>query len=473
MKAVLRVAWLPVVTMPWAGSAILALLVLPLLLDALLPGYWSKLMLTLSAITALFSWLLVGYALRLVVQPESLLLPDFRRVIATAGVLWGVVLWLLPSALVAFGLGGLAGWWAIGGGGLAIAYMLLVTSGPSLAGYLPLLLIVISNVLPAPVRITLKHAIAHSVWLPSLPLLLAAVILLFYVRRLFSLGDTASPEAPFAPQARFQGSQARAAGTPLARRLRALQAWGAAGNEGRLRRHALRYRSKPTPGRQRKLTSVLLFPYDQPRGWLVSLVWLALAVGPLMLMNFSSAHFSVQHIHARLLNTYVAIMLLTPVNVGFGLAQLRPSLVELYFDLAPHTVRDFNELLVDCFLNTLPGHIVLATLLTAVVTLAIHPQALWHTLLIDVLVLPPTALLVLGLFIVQTANRIANIVIRIVTLLIAAAAYNGAYLALHALGTITGSLVVLGVGWSLGLAVWQASRQMFIDRPLGFESSAG
>ncbi len=460
MKAVIRLTLLPLRMAPWASAAIAVLLGFSLLLPLILPASESTGILVLLGVGAWFLWMLAGFTLKSIAHPETLLLPNFRRALFTAATLWALVFWLLPAAYVSARFGWLSGWWALGGGALAITGALLSSAGVRGAMYFWLLFIV-GNLLPKWLLQMLVGVLDNPL-LPAAALLLAVLMLSFVWRRLFPHDDPALPETPFLPPTPGRRSGSRSP-LPANKLMRRFNAWVEVGNDRRLQRCAARYQAQPGPVRERTLLRILLFPHEQIRGWLGRWVLYG-GMLSIYLLAFGKG------LRVDWIAGYTVFFAMVGLNtVGLGMPRLRPSLLDLYFDLAPTTRATFKTRLVDSFLGLLPGAILSAYVYTGLVSLWLAPHALIQILATTTVLVPPLALATLALYMNLPEGTIARTVINLLTIGGQVIAYWMTYLLLNHLGILVGGGLALIIAWAFALGTWQAARHHFIQSPLHFD----
>ena len=460
MKAVIRLALLPLRMSPWASLAIGVLMGCGVLLQLFLPVGKAAVTLILLGMGLWFLWMLAGSALKSIARPETLLLPNFRRVLFTAAALWGLAFWLLPAASAVLLSGWQAGWWALGGGALLIAWALLSSIGVRGAMYFWLLFIA-ANLLPKWLLKMLVGALNNPL-LPGAALLLAMLLLGFVWRRLFPHDDSALPETPFLPPSPGRRSGFHSP-LPASKPMRRFNEWVELGNDRRLRRCAARYQAHPGPALERALLCILLFPHEQIRGWLGRWVLYG-GMLSIYLLSFDTG------LRADIVAGYTVFLAMAGLNtVGLGMPRLRPSLLDLYFDLAPTTRMMFKTRLVDSFLGLLPGAILSAYVYTGLVSLWLAPRTLVPILATTTVLVPPLTLATLALYMNLPENTLPRVWINLFTLGGQIIAYWMTYLLLSHFGILAGGGLALIIAWAFALGTWQAARKHFIHSPLHFD----
>ena len=461
MRAALKLALLPLRTAPWAIVAIVLMVGFGGVLSVIDRHPHPEIVLIFAGIGFWFLWLLAGMALKGIARKETLLLPDFTRALAQAGVAWALLFWLLPCVIAAALSGLRPAWMALGGGAVGAAWAVLSTSG-SRSGLWIWVLIVGARFVPPSLWLALEPALT-SAWLPLAGLLLAALLLRLTWLRLFSVGDPPLPESPLAAPDPMRRGVGAGAGVPRGKLVRALNGWSELAGSTRLKRLAARYHAAPTPARERALLRSLLLPHEQPRGWLVR--WLLFGVF-LTLYALSVGHDS----SLGVVCGYATFFAMTGLNtIGAGMPRLQPSLVELYFTLAPATRASFRASLVDSFLGVLPGAILSAFVYTTLVALLIDRTQWLQVLTTTAILAPPLALGTLALYLNLPSNVILRTVVTIITVFGQMGAYWTGYALLARFGPLWGGAPTLVLTWGFAIGAWTAARRHWIDSPLSFD----
>ncbi len=459
MRAALKLALLPLRTAPWAIVAIVLMIGFGGVLSVIGRHPHPEIALIFTGIGFGFLWLLAGMALKGIARKETLLLPDFPRALAQAAGAWALLFWLAPCLIVATLYGLRPAWMALGGGAIGAAWAVLSTSG-SRSGLWIWVLIVGARFVPPSLWLALEPALT-SAWLPLTGLLLAALLLRLAWQRLFPAGDPPLPESPLtAPDPMRRGV---GAGVPRGKLVRALNGWSELAGGARLKRLAEHYHAAPSLVRERALLRALLLPHEQPRGWLVR--WLLFGAF-LTLYALSVGRDATLAVVCG----YATFFAMTGLNiVGAGMPRLQPSMVELYFILAPATRADFKARLVDSFLGVLPGAILSAFVYTLLATVLID-RAQWLQVLTTTAILaPPLALGTLALYLNLPTSVIARTLVMIVTIVGQMGAYWTGYALLTRFGPLWGGAPTLVLTWGFAIGAWTAARRHWIDSPLSFD----
>ena len=462
MRAAWTLALLPL-RQAWVAALLLLLMLAGAIALALAGGkaLYGGAMLAASALW--FAWLLAGAALKGLARKETLLLPDFRRALAGAAALWALLFWLLPCALASLRWGLPMGWLALGVDALAIAWAVLITSG-SRSGFLIWVLIIGARFIPQPFWLSIEPAL-HNPLLPLAALLLAALMLRMTWQRLFPIGDPPLPDSPLLASEPMRRGNNTTSNVPRGKLMQRLNGWSEHGASALLQRAATRYHATPTPtpGRQRAMLRALLLPHEQPRGWLVRwLLWGAFIAVYALALGHSA--------QVGMIAGYATFFAMSGLNVvGTGMPRLQPSLVELYFTLAPDTRAAFKARLVDSFLGVLPGAILSAFVFTGLAALLIAPHALVSILATTAILAPPLALATLALYLSLPVNVILRSVVTVITIFGQMGTIWLGYALLERFGPLWGGAPVLVITWSFAIGAWSTARKHWIDSPLSFD----
>ncbi len=462
MRAALKLALLPLRIAPWAIVAIVLMVGFGGVLSVIGRHPHPEVVLIFAGIGFGFLWLLAGTALKGIARKETLLLPDFPRALAQAAGAWALLFWLAPCLIVATLYGLRPAWMALGGGATGAAWAVLSTSG-SRSGLWIWVLIVGARFVPPSLWLALEPALA-SAWLPLTGLLLATLLLRLAWQRLFPAGDPPLPESPLtAPDPMRRGAGSGTPTAPRSRLVRRLHDWSGAGAGTRLGRVAARYHAAPSAARARTLLRALLLPAEQPRGWLVR--WLLF--GTFVTIYALALGHGAQ---LGMVAGYATFFAMTGLNtIGAGMPRLQPSLVELYFTLAPQTRADFKSSLVDSFLGVLPGAILSAFVYTTLAVLLIDRTQWLQVLTTTAILAPPLALGTLALYLNLPGNVILRTVVTIITVFGQMSAYWTGYALLTRFGPLWGGAPTLVLTWGFAIGAWTAARRHWIDSPLSFD----
>ncbi|MDE2178655.1 MAG: hypothetical protein KGJ50_10190 [Xanthomonadaceae bacterium] len=462
MRAALKLALLPLRIAPWAAVAIALLIGLGGVLSTIgdHPAPWIALL--FAAVGLWFLWLLAGVGLKGIARKETLLLPDFTRALALAGAAWGLLFWLAPCLIVAALYGLRPAWTALGGGAAGAAWAILSSSGSRSSLWI-WVLIIGARFVPPMLWTALEPALTGA-GLPLAGLLLAALLLRLTWQRLFPAGDPPLPESPLAaPDPMRRGVGNDTPSVAHSRLVRRLHDWSGEGAGTRLRRRASRYHAAPSPARERSLLRALLLPHEQPRGWLVRWLLFGIFVAVYALALGHGAQLG-------MVAGYATFFAMTGLNtIGAGMPRLQPSLVELYFTLAPPTRADFKTALVDSFLGVLPGAILGAFVYTLLAALLIDPTQWLRVLTTTAILAPPLALGTLALYLNLPGNVILRTVVTIITVFGQMGAYWTGYVLLARLGPLWGGVPTLVLTWGFAIGAWTTARRLWIGNPLSFD----
>lgn len=400
-------------------------------------------------------------------QPESLLLPGFRRFLLRAGLIETALL-LLPPTLVA--------WWLNGPGSawltlalLALVAALGLSSGAGRRWWRLLMWAALLGFgrIPKP----LLAAIFSSTYAPLLALavLLALLLVLLVLRPLLRVDDAPRPISPLAATAMRPGDRIGARtpgrGGAVVRRLNALFNMLA---ERELQEALARYRRRPTAWRRRSLLRAMLLPHDGPVTLLAQLALTLLILGGYLFLTHAQNRW-----HASYVGFYAILLGCGRLQrLGRGLPRFRPQLAELYLTTAPATRRDFQALVADSLL-WLVGVAVFSSLVYAVaVAVLLHAHDTVRLLACVGVGAIGAALAQLGVFLVGPEKRGGQTGVYLVHMLVFGGVYAGIYWLCGVLGTPLGAALGLLVSLAFGVGTWQSARRQFLARAPRFDAPA-
>lgn len=460
MSGARALALLPLRQSPLVTGTVALLVLAGIALGFLAPRHNMTMAFMMLGFALWFVWLLAGSTLKGLARKETLLLPGFHAALAQAAGAWAVLFWLAPGVAVALHYGPRTGATTLGVGALAIAWALMSGSGSrnSLWVWVP---IILARYLPRPL-LEAFEPVLYSAWMPVLALLLSALVMRATLRRLFPAGDPPLPDTPLmAPDPSRRGGMPSTA--PRGKLLRGLNTWSEQAASVRLQRMAAHYHQRPGPARERAMLRALLLPHEQPRGWLVR--WL-LWGGFIAFYALALGHGA----QIGMIAGYATFFAMTGLNVvGAGMPRVQPSLVELYFTLAPQTRAGFKAQLVDSFLGLLPGAILSAFVYTGIAAALIAPHALPAILGTTAVLAPPLALATLALYLLLPANMILRTVVTVVTVFVQMGSYWLGYAVLRHFGPLWGGGAVLVVAWAFAAGTWSGARAHWIGSALSFD----
>ncbi|MDO1529278.1 hypothetical protein QMK61_10615 [Fulvimonas sp. R45] len=447
--ALLQLMWLAGATalasVPWTGIA--AASIAAVLLGS---GIW------------LWSMLL-GMDLRGLCQPDSLLLPGFRRRLAWTGLLHLLQWVLLPTAL-----GLLLG---VPHALLAGALVLLLGAFGLASGserYLNLLvwaLFVLAGWKPG-LATQAALVLAASPWAVPLALLLAALLLRLALRDLLRVEDRQIDSSPLE---NTQLGRSRSADGAPARRgavgRRLLRLFDATAQRAMARALA-RYRARPSALRRMVLVRRLLLPHDNPQAIALRLLLVAALVS-----FYVVAVMHRQHFDAVMVGAYAILLGLARFpRLGQGMRRMRPNLADLYLTLAPATRADYQKTLTDALLVLVPITALTTVAYTALGIVLTHATAPWRMLLDALVVGAAASLVALAVHLIGPEGRLGRALVDIAVTLGAMVTYWGGYWLLGALGYALGGGALALVTLSFGIAVWLAAQREYQHRPPCFDA---
>lgn len=485
LRSARRLARLPLEVTPLAGPILVGLialgnaLVVWLGLRALasggLPGVAPILRTILLGvgIFGFFALSFVGAELRAVARPETRLLPNFGRALAVAGGLWFGFLWLLPLALAGlFQVLAPPQLLAVGGlTALLFVWILIVNAWPLPRGMLPVVLAFLGvSVFPPAVRRTLL-SLALSAPVGAGAFVLAAILLQKLARHLLAPADPPEALAPLSAVG-MSGlrSNARRATFQSARpsRFRSrLEAWITAPSGERLEKRLATLRAHPDHPRRVRAVRLLLMPTENPRGWLVRLVTLALFLGLYGFLAFAHGR-PPPFVHGLLFGYVVLAGFSSLTAIPLARERTKRHLAELYLTLGLEKPEEFRSVIADAYLGILPGVIVVTLALLVPAALLLSPSRSLTVLLAALAVLPPLALFLLSAVLHMPERTLPRVLLGIPLFGLAYLALPIALVVMRTFGTAAGALVTVLAGGIVALSSWRTSRRLWIENPLDF-----
>ncbi|KRE96515.1 hypothetical protein ASG87_16095 [Frateuria sp. Soil773] len=409
--------------------------------------------------------MLLGMDLRGVCQPDSLLLPGFRRRLAGIGLLHLLQWVLLPTAL-----GLLLG---VPHALLAGALLLLLGAFGLASGserYLNLLvwaLFVLAGWKPG-LAVQVARALAASPWAVPLALLLAVLLLRLALRNLLHVEDREIDSSPL-ENTQLGRSRLRGADGAPARRgavgKRILKVFDATAQYAMAQALA-RWRARPSAQRRMVLVRRLLLPHDNPQAIALRLVLVAVLVSFYVVVAMHRQHFN-----AAAVGAYAILLGLTRFpRLGQGMRRMRPNLADLYLTLAPATRADYQKTLTDALLVLVPITVLTTVAYTALGIVFTHAAAPWRMLLDALLVGTGASLVALAVHLIGPEGRLGRAVVDIAVTLGAMATYWGGYWLLGVLGYAIGGAALALVTLGFGIAVWLGAQREYQRRTPCFDA---
>jgi hypothetical protein len=412
-----------------------------------------------------FWFTMLGLCLRGLCQPESFLLPDFRKRLAMVGALQ-IAQWALLPTLAALLL-------HVPHALLAGAGILLLASiglAASSARYINLLvwgLFVLGGWKPG-LAAEIAKALITSPWAIPLTLLLAVLITRLSLRALLRIDDQEPNTSPL-ENAQLGRSRARNLDGTSARRgklAKRITALFDSTSQRAMEQALARYRAKPTWRLRMVLVRRLLLPHDNPQAIALRLVLVAAIVA-----FYVGAVMHRQHFNAVMVGAYAILLGLARFpQLGRGMRQMRPNLADLYLTLAPPTRADYQQTLLDALTVLVPITVLSTVAYTALGIVLTHAAEPVRMLIDAAIVSVGASLTALAVHLIGPEGSFGRGVVDLLVTLGAMAVYWGGYWLLGTLGFAFGSATLLLVTLGFGLGVWISARREYLRRPPSFDA---
>lgn len=409
-----------------------------------------------------------GTVLRALCQPESFLLPGFRRhllVFALFDVLQWIALPLLLAAIV-----GLPHLPLVATAGVLIASLGLAIGCGRRIGLLIWLVVIAAGWMPRLMQQVAQAAIASPLT-PLLILLAAALLLAVTLRPLLRIDDREADVSPLESTSLGRmntrtpdgGSQPRGA---LGKRIAGLFDHVA---QRAMEQALQRYRQQPGAMRRQVLLRRLLLPHDNPPAIALRL---ALVAGMVTIYFFAAMHR--QHFSAAAVGAYAILLALSRFpQLGRGMLRMRPNLADLYLTLAPTTRAEYQKSLADALLVLVPISILTALAYTLLGIVLTHASEPLRMLLTAAIVAGSASLVALAVHLVGPEGTVGRSVVNLLVVFGAMGVYWGGYALLGLLGQALGGALLALVTLSFGIGVWFAAQREYQRRAPCFDAPLG
>jgi hypothetical protein len=400
--------------------------------------------------------------LRATCQPETFLLPAFRRRLALFGLL-DAALWVgLPTALaLALGVP-----YAMLGGALlllaaAMGFAMGVERWVSLL-FWPLL--VLAGWMPGLVGAIVHDAVRSPLTLPLL-LLVALLLLRLALHPMLKVTDRPPDSSPL--EGMSVGRNAAPDAAPRRSALgRRFEGWFDTIAQQAMERALDRYRATPSAANRRTLVRRLLLPHDNPA---------AIALRMAIMAVFATLYVVValhrQHFDATVVGAYAVLVALARFpQIGRGMQRMRPNLADLYLTLAPVTRAEYQRTLIDALLVLVPIGTATALAYTALGIVLTHAAQPGLMLLVTLIVATGGGLVALAVHLVGPQNAVGRQLVNMVVLVGTMATYWAGVGLLDTLGYLLGGGLLALLVLAFGLGVWFAAQREYQRREPCFDA---
>ena len=418
-----------------------------------------------AGLLAMGSWfwhLGMATTLRSACQPETFLLPAFRRCLAGFGLL-DALAWVGLPTLLALLLG--VPHAALGGALLLLAAAMGFAMG--VERWVSLLfwpLLVLAGWMPGLVQAIVHDALNSPLTLPLL-LLIAALLLRLALHPMLKVTDRPPESSPLEGLSlgRNLGADAAPRRSALGRRF---EGWFDAIAQRAMEQALARYREQPSASRRRTLVRRLLLPHDN-----AAAIGLRIAIMAVVATLYVVVALHRKHFNATVVGAYAVLIALARFpQIGRGMQRMRPNLADLYLTLAPATRTEYQQTLADALLVLVPVGTVTAlayTVLGIVLTHATQPGLM---LLVTLIVATGGGLVALAVHLIGPQSAVGRHLVNAAVLMGTMAVYWAGVWLVDALGYTFGggllTLVVLG----FGLGAWFAAQREYQRREPCFDA---
>lgn len=418
-----------------------------------------------AGLLAMGSWfwhLGLATTLRSTCQPETFLLPAFRRRLAAFGLL-DAATWVGVPALLALIFG-------VPHAMLGSTLLLLAAAMGFAMGverWISLLfwpLLVLAGWMPELVGAVVHDALASPLTLPLL-LLVAILLLRLALHPMLQVTDRPPDTSPL--EGLSLGRNATPEAAPRRSALgRRFEDWFDAIAQRAMERALVRYRDRPSPARRRTLVRRLLLPHDNPVA-----IGLRVAIMTVFATLYVVVALHRQHFNATVVGAYAVLIALARFpQIGRGMQRMRPNLADLYLTLAPATRMQYQQTLADALLVLVPIGTLTALAYTALGIVLTHATQPMLMLLVTLVVATGGGLVALAVHLIGPQNAVGQHLVNAAVLLGTTAMYWLGVWLVGTLGYAFGggllALVVLG----FGLGAWFAAQREYQRREPCFDA---
>jgi hypothetical protein len=418
-----------------------------------------------AGLLAMGSWfwhLGLATTLRSTCQPESFLLPAFRRRLAAFGLL-DAATWVGVPALLALAFG-------VPHAMLGSTLLLLAAAMGFAMGverWISLLfwpLLVLAGWMPELVGAVVHDALASPLTLPLL-LLVAILLLRLALHPMLQVTDRPPDTSPL--EGLSLGRNATPEAAPRRSALgRRFEGWFDTIAQRAMEQALARYRERPSAARRRALVRRLLLPHDNPVA-----IGLRIAIMAVFATLYVVVALHRQHFNATVVGAYAVLIALARFpQIGRGMQRMRPNLADLYLTLAPATRTQYQQTLADALLVLVPIGTLTALAYTGLGIVLTHAAQPVLMLLVTLVVATGGGLVALAVHLIGPQNAVGRQLVNAAVLLGTTAMYWIGVWLVGTLGYVFGggllALVVLG----FGLGAWFAAQREYQRREPCFDA---
>ncbi|HET7662918.1 MAG TPA: hypothetical protein VFK31_04690 [Rhodanobacteraceae bacterium] len=465
-RAIGKLAALPFVRMP-AGMILVGVVWLISLI--LIPTTHTIAIPFVGMVTWLVGMLL-GMTMRTLMRTDTLLLPDFARILGQTGLLYALVLIVAP-ALLLFGVSGNVQHALLMAAVQLLAVALGLASGTGFRITLFVWIVFpLVGLLPADVHAIVLHALTTSYWVPLLATLLALLLLHFILRPLLTVSDREGDDSPMQAIADGRKPAVTASGAPqhkgwIARKLQPVMDTTAQ----RSLTHALtRFRKSPTRATRMAVVRAVLLPHDNLYGMLINVVVTTLLAGLYFAVFLHDSH---RHGAGYLASYAVIFSMMRFAAVGRGMQKMQPNLADLYMTLAPQTHREFQATMADALLKLIITATISCVSFAVLIALLLHAQTPAELILTALIIGIGTSFAALAAHLIGPTTQGGRAMMQITLIVGAMLVFNLVLWLMHRFGILVGGLAGIVICLPFGLGAWQYARREYLTRRPCFDAS--
>lgn len=420
------------------------------------------------AITTWLACMAAGMTLHTLMRTESLMLPDFRRHLVMAGLLYALVLIGIPSLLA----------WtsheSVNVIVLLASTQFLTTCAGLATGtgnrVLRLLWVVflLPNFLPKRILHLLLDVLLHSPWVPALAILLGALCLIITLRPLARIEDPEDDESPLQAIADGRRQSNSTGGRPMRRGFigRRLTPFLDATARRNLA-HALE-RIQRHPGTASRMAAIraVLLPHDNVQGAAINILVTSVFGLLYILLIRHDQHWSSGYIAAYA----VVIGLSRFAAAGSGMVKMRPNLADLYLTLGPNSHSEFQATLADALLKLVVISVLNSLVFTALLVIVLRSQLPGEVMLAALITSVGGAFSALAFHLIGPESKTGRAAAQMLLMLGVGLSFVLVLWLMHHFGVLIGGFAGIVICIPFGLGAWQYARREYMSRRPVFDA---
>jgi len=463
-RAIGKLAALPFVRMP-AGMILVGVVWLGSLI--LIPATHA-IAIPFVGMTTWLAGMLLGMTMRTLMRTDTLLLPDFARILGQTGLLYALVLIILP-ALFLLGVSGNAQNILLMAAVQLLAVALGLASGTGFRITLFVWIIFpLVGLLPADVHAILLHALTTSYWVPLLAALLAALLLRFTLRPLLTVSDREDDDSPMQAIADGRKPANTASGMPQQRGFigKKLKPILDATAQRNLERSVARLRKRPGTAARMSVIRAVLLPHDNLQGIAINVLVTTLVAG----LYFTLIHHG-DGMNVGFITSYAVLIGMSRfAAVGRGMVKMQPNLADLYLTLAPETHAEFQATIADALLKLVAVTTFNCVIYSVLIAVLLHAGAPAELLLTALIVGVGASFGALAAHLVGPTTQTGRTLVQMGLLIGAMLIYNLVLWLMHRFGVLAGGFAGIVICLPFGLGAWQYARREYLTRRPCFDA---